>query len=96
MFKLGQTIANYFRPRPKSADIAAERLRIILSHERRGVNSPLLEEMKEEIIQVVSKFIEVDTRDIEVRLTEDSNIDMLEVTVPFHRQERTTSGRSSR
>jgi cell division topological specificity factor len=86
MFKLGQSIANYFRPRPKSADIAAERLRIILAHERRGVNAPLIEQMKEEIIQVVSKFIEVDDHDIDVRLTEDSELEVLEVTVPFHRQ----------
>lgn len=86
MFKLGQSIANYFRPRPKSADIAAERLRIILAHERRGVNAPLIEQMKEEIIQVVSKFIEVDDDNIDVRLTEDSELEVLEVTVPFHRQ----------
>jgi cell division topological specificity factor len=86
MFKLGQSIANYFRPRPKSADIAAERLKIILAHERRGVNAPLIEQMKEEIIQVVSKFIEVDDDNIDIRLTEDSELEVLEVTVPFHRQ----------
>jgi cell division topological specificity factor len=86
MFKIGKTIADYFRPRPKSADIAAERLKIILAHERRGVNAPLIEQMKEEIIQVVSKFIEVDDHSIDVRLTEDSELEVLEVTVPFHRQ----------
>jgi cell division topological specificity factor len=86
MFKLGKTITNYFRPRSRSADIAAERLRIILAHERRGVNAPLIEQMKEEIIQVVSKFIDVDSHNIEVRLTEDSEIEVLEVTVPFNRQ----------
>jgi cell division topological specificity factor len=86
MFNLGKTITNYFRPRPRSADIAAERLKIILAHERRGVNAPLIEQMKEEIIQVVSKFIEVDGNHIEVRLTEDADMEMLEVTVPFNRQ----------
>ncbi len=86
MFKFGKIITNYFRPYPKSADIAAERLKIILTHERRGVSAPLIEEMKEEIIQVVSKFIDVDNRNIEVRLTEDSEIEVLEVTVPFNRR----------
>lgn len=74
-----------FQRRPKSADIAAERLKIILAHERRGVSAPLMEQMKEEIIQVVSKFVEVDTQHIEVRLTDDADIEMLEVTVPFQR-----------
>jgi len=86
MFKLGKTIKDYFRPRPRSADIAVERLKIILAHERRGVSAPLIEQMKEEIIRVVSKFVDVDKPHIEVRLTEDSDIEMLEVTVPFNRQ----------
>ena len=86
MFTFGKAITDYFRPRPRSADIAAERLKIILAHERRGVSAPLIEQMKEEIIQVVSKFVDVDKPHIEVRLTEDSDIEMLEVTVPFNRQ----------
>lgn len=85
MFNLGKTITNCFRPRPRSADIAAERLKIILAHERRGVNAPLIEQMKEEIIRVVAKFIEVEHNQIEVRLTEDSELEVLEVTVPFNR-----------
>lgn len=85
MFEFSKTLINYFRPRPKSAQVAAERLKIILAHERRGINAPLMEQMKEEIIQVVSKFVDVDQRNIEVRLTEESNIELLEVTVPFSR-----------
>jgi cell division topological specificity factor len=85
MFNFSKAIAAFFRPRPRSADIAAERLKIILAHERRGVSAPLIEQMKEEIIKVVSKFVDVDKPHIEVRLTEDSDIEMLEVTVPFNR-----------
>lgn len=85
MTGLTQTIKQLFRRRPKSADIAVERLKIILAHERRGVNAPLMEQMKEEIIQVISKFVEVDTQHIEVRLTDKTDIEMLEVTVPLHR-----------
>lgn len=85
MFNLSKALTDYFRPRPRSADIAAERLKIILAHERRGVNAPLIEQMKEEIIRVVAKFIDVDEHQIEVRLTEDSELEVLEVTVPFNR-----------
>ena len=85
MSGLTQTLKRLFQRRPKSADVAAERLKIILAHERRGVSAPLMEQMKEEIIQVVSKFVDVDSRHIEVRLTDNSDIEMLEVTVPFNR-----------
>ena len=64
MTGLTNAIKQLFRPRPKSADVAAERLKIILAHERRGVNAPLMEQMKEEIIRVVSKFVEVDAQHI--------------------------------
>ncbi len=85
MLDFMKTLKQYFRCRPKSADVAAERLKIILAHERRGISAPLMEQMKEEIIQVVSKFVEVDSRHIEVRLTDEADIEMLEVTVPFNR-----------
>lgn len=85
MVGLGNVLKHLFRPRPKSADVAAERLKIILAHERRGVSAPLVEQMKEEIIQVVSKFVDVDARHIEIRLTDEAEIEMLEVTVPFNR-----------
>ncbi|GAK55870.1 cell division topological specificity factor [Candidatus Vecturithrix granuli] len=85
MTKLAERLKSMFRRQPKSAEVAAERLKIILAHERRGVSAPLMEQMKEEIIKVVSKFVEVDTQQIEVRLTDEADIEMLEVTVPFHR-----------
>lgn len=85
MTRLADILRNMFRRQPKSAEVAAERLKIILAHERRGVSAPLMEQMKEEIIRVVSKFVEVDTQQIEVRLTDEADIEMLEVTVPFHR-----------
>ena len=78
-------ITRLFRRPPKSADVAAERLKIILAHERRGVSAPLMEQMKEEIIQVISKFVDVDSGHIEVRMTDEADIEMLEVTVPFQR-----------
>ena len=85
MTKLAHTLKKMFRRQPKSATVAAERLKIILAHERRGVSAPFMEQMKEEIIKVVSKFVDVDPNHIEVRLTDEADIEMLEVTVPFHR-----------
>lgn len=74
-----------FQRQPKSASVAAERLRIILAHERRGVSAPLMEQMKEEIIQVISKFVDVDAQHIEVKFSDNADIELLEVTVPFQR-----------
>jgi cell division topological specificity factor len=77
-----------FKPKaPKSADIARERLKIILHHERRSIDSPLLEQLKEElreeIIKVVRKFVEVDKNNIEINLKKEENAEILDVTVPI-------------
>ncbi|MBD3308612.1 cell division topological specificity factor MinE [candidate division KSB3 bacterium] len=85
MTGITDTLKQLFRRRTSSADVAAERLRIILAHERHGVSSPLIDQMREEIIQVVTKFVDVDPQNIEVRLTDEADIEMLEVTVPFNR-----------
>ncbi len=76
-------IKTLFRPRPRSADIATERLKIILHHERRNIDSPLLEQLKEEIIKVVRKFVEVDSDHIEINLKKGDNVEVLDVTVPI-------------
>lgn len=80
-------IINYikalFKPKSRSADIARERLKIILHHERRSIDSPLLEQLKEEIIKVIAKFVEVDQTHIEINLKKGDNVEILDVTVPI-------------
>ena len=44
-----ELLRQLFQRRPKSAQVAAERLKIILAHERRGVSAPLMEQMKGEL-----------------------------------------------
>ncbi|PID56647.1 cell division topological specificity factor MinE [candidate division KSB3 bacterium] len=82
---MSEFLKRLFRRQSKSADVAAERLKIILAHERRGVSAPLMEQMKEEIIQVISKFVDIDSKHIEVRMSDAADVEMLEVTVPFQR-----------
>jgi len=72
-----------FKPKARSADIARERLKIILHHERRSIDSPLLEQLKEEIIKVITKFVEVDQTHIEINLKKGGDVEILDVTVPI-------------
>ena len=58
-----------------SKDTAKERLHLVLMQDRANVSADFLELMKQEIIDVIKKYIEVDESAIDVRLTNKANED---------------------
>ena len=59
----------------KSKDAAKERLHLVLMQDRANVSADFLELMKQEIIEVIKKYIDVDETSIDVRLTNKDNGD---------------------
>ena len=72
-----ESIANFFKKLMKSEaketthskDTAKERLHLVLLQDRANVSADFLELMKQEIIEVIKKYIEVEESAIDVRLT---------------------------
>lgn len=58
-----------------SREAAKERLHLVLMQDRANVSADFLELMKQEIIEVIKKYIEVDEGAIDVRLTNKENED---------------------
>ena len=58
-----------------SRDAAKERLHLVLMQDRANVSADFLELMKQEIIEVIKKYIDVDEEAIDVRLTNKENED---------------------
>ena len=58
-----------------SKDTAKERLHLVLMQDRANVSADFLDLMKQEIIEVIKKYVEVDEKDIDVRLTNQANDD---------------------
>lgn len=58
-----------------SKDAAKERLHLVLMQDRANVSADFLDLMKQEIIDVIKKYIEVDESAIDVRLTNKQNTD---------------------
>ena len=58
-----------------SKDAAKERLHLVLMQDRANVSADFLELMKQEIIEVIKKYIDVDENAIDVRLTNKENGD---------------------
>jgi cell division topological specificity factor len=59
-------LLNLFR-KPPSKDVAKDRLKLVLIHDRAGCSPDLLEMMKNDIVQVIAKYMDIgDNFDIHI------------------------------
>ncbi|MBV7273070.1 cell division topological specificity factor MinE [Clostridium thailandense] len=58
-----------FSSKSSSKDMAKERLKLILIHDRANISPELLNSIKEDILQVISKYFEIDNGEIDVKMT---------------------------
>jgi cell division topological specificity factor len=73
------------RPR-KSKDIAKERLQLVLVQDRFKLSPELLETLKNELIGVITRHVDVDRAAIEVQLTHGEAGDTLIANIPLRRR----------
>jgi cell division topological specificity factor len=68
--------------RPKnSKDVAKERLKLVLIHDRANVSPQFLEMIRGEIIKVISNYMDIDEGELDIQLTRTKSEDG-ERTVP--------------
>ena len=71
-----------FPPRPSSAAIAKERLKIVLSHERASRTAPdFLPRLQKELIDVVGRYVEIRDDMIRVNLGKSGETSLLEINI---------------
>ena len=65
----------------KSKDIAKERLKLVLIHDRANISPKFLDMVKGDIIKVISNYMEIDEESLDIQLTR-TNSDDGERVVP--------------
>jgi cell division topological specificity factor len=71
-----------FRRTPPTANLAKERLRIIVAQERTDRGGPdYLPLLRREILEVIRKYVNVDPEAIQVNLEKDGGHEVLELSV---------------
>lgn len=71
-----------FNSKPKSANTAKERLQVIIARERNGRDGPdFLPALHKELIEVISKYANVNADDITISLDRQGNLEVLDVNV---------------
>lgn len=71
-----------------SKDIAKERLRLVLVHDRANVSPQFMEILKDDMIRVISNYMEINERDMEVNLTNTNSSVALVANIPVNRMKR--------
>lgn len=56
-------------------EVAKDRLKLILIHDRGDLAPETLDKIREEILEVISKYIEIDVKDVEISLNKTDDIE---------------------
>lgn len=88
-------IFDFFRTNKRtSANVAKERLQIIVAHQR-GKNDDFLPLLQKELIQVISKYVKIDQDQVKVELDKNGDTSVLELNIvlPNRALQRDSMGR---
>jgi cell division topological specificity factor len=71
-----------FGNKPKSAEVAKERLQIILARERTGRSAPdFLPALQKDLVEVILRYVTINPEDIKVALERQDNYDVIDVNI---------------
>lgn len=83
-------LLKYFnKKKDQSKDVAKERLKLVLVHDRSDLSPKMIEEMKADIISVISKYIEINEDEMDIRMAPSSGkntksqVSELVANIPF-------------
>lgn len=84
-----RALLNALTGRRDSKDVARERLRMVLVHDRATVTPEFLDKIKEELIGVISRYMEIDERNTVVNLHRADGTAVLEANLAIKAIRRT-------
>jgi cell division topological specificity factor len=72
----------------KSARMAKDRLKLVLIHDRINLSPKIVEDMKDEIVGVISKYIEIDPSLVQISVSHDGREQRLVADIPLIAQHK--------
>ncbi len=87
-------ISNFFKGSENSSDVAKNRLRLAITSDRAVCSPEVMEQLKMEIVAVISKYLNIDREGLDIKLTkaelEDSSetVNVLLANIPIREDAR--------
>ncbi|MEW6182411.1 MAG: cell division topological specificity factor MinE [Bacillota bacterium] len=76
------------RSSPGSKDMARDRLRLVLVHDRANISPELLNMLKDDLIRAVSKYFDINENSLEITLDTSDNMVALVASIPVQSVKR--------
>ena len=73
---------------PASKDVAKDRLKLVLNYDRTDVSPAVIEQIKDDIIAVISKHVDIDRDGVDVKLTQEDHENRLVADIPLLKTRR--------
>ncbi|MFN3927303.1 MAG: cell division topological specificity factor MinE [Pseudanabaenaceae cyanobacterium] len=85
LLSISEFIERFFagKPNQASGSKVKQRLKFILAHDRAALPPQLFEAMRQEIMAVVSKYLEIDQDNLDIRLESDHRLTALVANLPI-------------
>jgi len=73
-----------------SKDIARDRLKVVLIHDRANISPEVMKLLKDDIIKVISNYMEINKQDMEITLANDETSVALVANIPVQRMKHSS------
>ena len=84
---------DYFHANRRSADVAKERLSILIARDQIQRNQPsFLPQLQDELLEVIKKYVDIDQDDVSVTLDREDDCEILELNIALPENARQDRG----
>ena len=80
---MNNLLNSLFGREKKSARMAKERLKLVLIHDRTDLSPGEMEQLKDELIEVISRHVAIEPQDVRIEMAQDGRQQRLIADIPL-------------
>ena len=80
-----EALMKIFGKKESSGKIAKDRLKVVLIHDRANISPEVMNNLKNDIIRVISNYMEINQHDMEISLADDDDSVAFVANIPVSR-----------